>query len=136
MPLICAAQGTQSKFLRGEAAGKSDLSKSEILTAQLGPWSNRSAVWHTTFHFKQLLVQTYNSSTQSEKAGPVIHDNLSIVKVLLAVKSSASIARYVKVVTDGNEIVMETEGRFLVQRSESWGQIRALISVRLEGWNL
>lgn len=58
-PLVCVAQETQSKFLRGEAAGKSDLSRSEILTAQVGPWSNRSAVWHTTFRFKQLLVQTY-----------------------------------------------------------------------------
>lgn len=48
----------------------------------------------------------------------MIHDNLSVVKVFLAVKSSASIARYVKVVTDGNEIVMETERRFVVQHSE------------------
>lgn len=36
-PLVCAAQETQSKFLRGEAAGKSDLSRSEIHTAQVGP---------------------------------------------------------------------------------------------------
>lgn len=49
----------------------------------------------------------------------MIHENLSVVKVFLAVKSSASIACYVKVVTDANEIVMETEGRFLVHRSES-----------------
>lgn len=49
----------------------------------------------------------------------MIHDNLSVVTVFFAVKSYASIARYVKFVTDGNEIVMETEGRFLVHRSES-----------------
>lgn len=49
----------------------------------------------------------------------MIHDNLSVVKVFLALKSSASIAPYVKVVTDANDIVVEAEARFLARRSES-----------------
>lgn len=56
---------------------------------------------------------------QPAKAGPVIHDNLSVVKVFLALKSSASIVRYVKVVTDANDIVMEAQGRCLARRSAS-----------------